>query len=240
MLKQFKIELYKVYKKPIFLLFLLMPIVITLFNLFNLDGLNKRLDLYQDFFNEDFSSSFYRKMCQDLSIYNHIVIFILGYNYARMEIKNRCFNGLFTLPQKRITLYSAKVFVLFLYALANAAVSYLILLAISLAHPEIDTAQVSIFLSYFLAFSFMLLFQFMLANLTNNFVLYSLIFILLFSITILIKHEAVKYTPYSVYNLVTYKNEWINNIIAIIYLVMSYLFGFLIFKRLPYVMSKRD
>lgn len=112
MWKQFKIELYKVYKKPVFLLFLLLPIIIMLFHLFNLEGLSQRLDLYQKFFGEDFSSSFYRKIRQDLNMYNIIVIFILGYNYARMEVKNKCFNGLFTLPQKRITLYNAKVFVL--------------------------------------------------------------------------------------------------------------------------------
>lgn len=230
---QIKTELYKICRQPLFIGFLVFPILLFIYEMSLPERLTERINAWQEFFNLDHSAALYSYLMAKISIFNLIMLVLVCFQYVRMEQRNSCMNALFTLPFKTNTIYFAKVTVLGGIVLLNnliifATLSFAVLFSKAYAIPSWVH-----FLYYSAGCIMLACFHYTLANLTRNIIYYLLIFISLFAASNILK---IPFSPYSYCNgfMVGYTKTPVTACFLLVtpfYAVLFTILGYATFKR---------
>lgn len=242
MLTALKIELYKVYKRPLFLGMLAVPLIICLCYLLMHDMLLSQVKGFMEFYSLDFSEAVYFELYMTFYFNNLFAIAILCFYYFSLEAKNQCHHALFTLPQKPLYSYLSKITVLFLLVLLNGLISYIGLSIFSLLPIFPEKIGIPDFIPVLLigANCFLLgVFHFALASTVKKPALYFMIFIALFAFFALKSNHLISrflpyyyatHTDYFLHSPSLSLKLWIQPL----YLIITAIVGYYAFKSTAY------
>lgn len=234
MWSQIKTELYKICRQPLFIIFLVLPILLFVYEISFSKRLMERANTWQEFFNLDYSAALYSYLMTKTSLLNLIMIIMVCFQCVRMEQRNSCVNVLFTLPVKTSTIYFAKVTVLLGVVLLNNLIIFATLSSAILFAKANTVPSIIPFLYYTAGCIMLACLHYILANLTRNLIYYLCIFIALFAASFLLESL---FLPHSYYNgfIIGYPESklvvyfpWI----TAIYTVLSILVGYVTFKKI--------
>lgn len=242
---QLKIELYKVWKRPLFIALLLLPIVVFSYECCFPERLAERTHAFMSFFNISYSQAFYRYLMTKITFFNLILLVCLCFHYFYIEYKHQGYNSLFTLPQNKITIYLAKILLLLLYVIAAGLVIHLLFMFASVAlYDKLSMPELPASLLFIMGSILIALFQFLVANFTKNLLFYLITFILLFAVTLVNKIKILSILlPYSYVNLSIHEHTLSN--VPVEYILPVYILviagaGYVVFKHLANGKSKKS
>lgn len=231
---QIKTELYKVCRQPLFISFLVFPMLLFVYEMSLPERLMERINAWQEFFNLDHSAALYSYLMAKISIFNLILLVMVCFQYVRMEQRNSCTNALFTLPLKTKTIYFAKITILGGIVLLNNLIIFATLSSAILFTKAYAIPSFVHFLYYSAGCIMLVCFHYTLANLTRNIIYYLLIFISLFAASNILESP---FWPYSYWNgfiagytktPVTACFFWVTPVYAVLFTIL----GYATFKRI--------
>lgn len=187
MWSQIKTELYKICRQPLFIIFLVLPILLFVYEISFSKRLMERANAWQEFFNLDYSAALYSYLMTKTYLLNLIMIIMVCFQCVRMELRNSCVNVLFTLPVKTSTIYFAKVTVLLGVVLLNNLIIFATLSSAVLFAKANTVPSIIPFLYYTAGCIMLACLYYTLANLTRNLIYYLFIFIALFAAAMLLE-----------------------------------------------------
>lgn len=225
-----KIEIYKTFRRFMFILYLLFPILFVGFiYLISYKTMDSTLKIQVDYGVGDYSTQFTGYFC---TIIQFIYIFVNGvmcYYYFRLERKNKCLNLLFTLPVKRADIYNAKLITMIVYNTINVVLMYVAIFAVSLNFKDVDYIDLKLILQIWIALNLTTFLCFFIANVLKNMVLYFSVITILFATIFVINHNYLFIHPlFSSYYITT---GLMQIAINVFYFAVFYYLGFKVFKN---------
>lgn len=241
----FKMELYKVRKRPLFLLLLMMPLLAFLYQLFFYESFDRKILIFTQYLNVDYTTAFLYHYNQLILLYSFLLLVLLCYTHVAEELKNGRCNALFTLPYPIFSVYNAKLFVLIAYLTAYTILLGLTTLLSAYLSPKVGSVNLNFLLYIWVVYVMLILFHYFVACLTKNFVLYMLLFIFLFGFVLLYKGDYKILIPYYYMHTCLNPIQGIEIPIKYICIVGSYIglfyaFGFITFKKLIHGKSNKS
>ncbi|MCI1778971.1 MAG: ABC transporter permease [Bacteroidales bacterium] len=232
----FKTEFLKIRKRPVFIIYLILPIIIfilgeTIFHPFMERAIENLVSM-----GKSYSWAFIYVFLGHFGIFNNIMLPILCLRYFEIEEKNKCRNNIFTLPIKTTALYNAKILVITLYVAANTIIMGALLTLGAITCPKINFPD---YLQLFFAFGGTLLFAliyFMIVNITKNRILFLLIFIMIFVIKGMFDRDCIflQTWDYDVANTHGIHITALYYVLTPVYIIIFFILGYPAFKHTAY------
>lgn len=232
-LQLLKIELIKLLHFKIWLIILLIiPIFVSLYVFVFNQHVEEVICGWQDFFNFSYSDAVHHYITSKSDLFSCLYLIYFVFHSFFIEKRYKSFNVIFTYPSKKITTFNSKLTALTILFTLNVLVIYLSIWILSLAYNDISPLSLGSLLQYWLRLLLTVVFQLFIVCITRSFVLYSLVFIVLFTLSVLYSGMLQIINPY--YFVCMTNMDFAQCCYVLIHIGIYYYCGYLSFLKINY------